>query len=117
MAYADTELYHGAANIVLLKGEAERQLANELGDEPHHRSARIAEWLRGELESSYHLFEQAATPLKTTELAARTDPLEVLGDSILKRDFARIAQVRPRQERRFARHEDVGERKRRCRRG
>jgi hypothetical protein len=97
LAYADTELYHGAANIVLLKGEAERQLANELGDEPHHRSARIAEWLRGELESSYHLFELAATPSKTTELAAQTDPLEELGDSILRRDFARIAQVRPRK--------------------
>ena len=27
-------------NIALLKGEAERQLASELGDEPHHRSAR-----------------------------------------------------------------------------
>lgn len=97
LAYADTELYHGAANIVLLKGEAERQLASELGDEPHHRSARIAEWLRGELESSYHLLEQAATPIKTTEVAARTDPLEQLGDSIDKRDFARIAQVRPRK--------------------
>ena len=87
LAYADTELFHGRQNIALLKSEAERQLASELGDEPHHRIARIAEWLRAELESSYHLLEQAATPARTPDLAARTDPLEELGDSILKRDF------------------------------
>ena len=34
------------------------QLARDLDDEPHHRSARVAEWLRGELEASYHLLEQ-----------------------------------------------------------
>ena len=97
LAYADTEIYHGAENIALLKSEAERQLSSELRDEPHHRSARLAEWLRGELESSYHLLEGAATPAKTADLASRTDPLEALGDSILKRDFARIAQAQPRK--------------------
>ena len=75
LSSADTELYHGRENIALLKGEAERQLASELGDEPHHRSARVAEWLRGELESSYHLLEQSATPLDAGGLAATTDPL------------------------------------------
>jgi hypothetical protein len=97
LSFADTELFHGAQNIALLKNEAERQLASEFGDEPQHRSARIAEWLRGELQSSYHLLEQAATPLNTAESAARIDPLEELGDSILKRDFSRIAQVQPRK--------------------
>jgi hypothetical protein len=95
LSYADTELYHGAENIAFLSGEAERHLASELGDAPHHRSARVAEWLRGELQSSYHLLEEAATPPKTAALTARIDPLEELGDSILKRDFDRIAQVQP----------------------
>ncbi len=98
LAYADTELYHGAENIALLKTEAQRQLSSELGDEPHHRSARLAEWLRGELESSYHLLEEAAKPTMTADLASRTDPLEELGDSILKRDFPRIAQAQPRKK-------------------
>ena len=72
LSVADTELYHGAANIALLKSEAERQLAASLGDEPHHQSARVAEWLRGELQSSYHLLEEAATPAKAAELASRS---------------------------------------------
>ncbi len=94
LSFADTELYHGAENIALLRTEAERQLAGELGDEPHHRSARVANWLRGELQASYHLFEEGATPKNAPGLA-RVDPLEELGDSILKRDFTRIAQVQP----------------------
>ena len=85
------------------QAEAERQLAGELGDEPHHRSARVAAWLRGELQSSYHLLEEAATPVSTTVLAAQVDPLEELGDSILKRDFPRIAQVQPGRSQRLAR--------------
>ncbi len=87
LSFADTELYHGAENIALLKHDAERQLAGELLDEPHHKSARIAEWLRGELQSSYHLLEEAATPVRTAQLADAIDPLEELGDLILKRDF------------------------------
>ncbi len=98
ISFADTELYHGAENIALLTHEVERQLASELGDEPQHRSARIAEWLRGELYSSYHLLEKAATPVKTPDLQAGTDPLEELGDSILQRDFPRIAQAQPRNK-------------------
>lgn len=39
LSFADTELYHGAENIALLKHDAERQLAGELLDEPHHKSA------------------------------------------------------------------------------
>ena len=38
-------------------------------------------------------------PNKTVELAARIDPLEELGDSIARRDFPRIAQVRPQKQR------------------
>ncbi len=95
LSFADTELYHGAENIALLKNEADRQLSLELGDEPHHRSARIAEWLRGELQSTYHLLEQAATPTHAAGLADAIDPLEELGDMILNRDFPRIAQVQP----------------------
>ena len=37
VSFADTELFYGRTNIDLLRDEAERQLARELGDEPHHR--------------------------------------------------------------------------------
>ena len=98
--YADTELFYGRQNIELLQQEAEHQLAKDLDDEPHHRTARIAEWLRGELEASYHFLEQAATPRRSAELASSVDPLEELGDRIARRDFARIAQMQvSRQER------------------
>ena len=71
LSFADTELYHGAENIALLKSETERQLAGELGDEPHHRSARIAEWLRGELQSILSsLRSRRRRRVKTAELAA-----------------------------------------------
>ncbi len=95
LSFADTELYHGAENIALLKSEVERHLANEISDEPHHGTARIAEWLRNELLSHYHLFEATASPTHTPNLAASIDPLEEIGESIVKRDFTRIASVRP----------------------
>jgi hypothetical protein len=95
LSFADTELYHGAENIALLRSEVERQLAGELGDEPHHKSARVAEWLAAELQSSYHLFEEAASRSNSNSLSEAPDPLEELGDSILKHDFQRIAQVQP----------------------
>jgi hypothetical protein len=94
VAYADTELFYGRQNIQLLREEAEHQLARDLASEPHHKSARIAEWLRGELEASYHLFEQAARPTKTGTLASSVDPLEEIGNRIVSRDFAGIAQAR-----------------------
>src|SRR5208283_4166858 len=49
VSYADTEVFYGPQSIALLKNEAERLLARDLADEPHHRSARVADWLRGEL--------------------------------------------------------------------
>src|SRR4029077_18989445 len=55
VAYADTELFYGHENVQLLRDEAQYQLANDLGDEPHHRVARVSEWIRGELEATYHL--------------------------------------------------------------
>lgn len=85
---ADTEVFYGPQNIALLKSEAERLLARELADEPHHRSSRVAEWLRGELEVSYELLEEAATPAKQLEVL---DPLEQLGDMVVHRDYARLA--------------------------
>ncbi len=95
LSFADTELYHGAENIALLRSAVERQLASELGDEPHHRAARIADWLRTELVSHYHLFEVASRQAKTGGLRASTDPLEELGESIATRDFPRIASSQP----------------------
>jgi hypothetical protein len=94
VAFADTELFYGRDSIEILSKDAERQLAKELGDEPHHRAARVSEWVRSELEASYHLLEQAATPMPSAGLAASSDPLEELGDRISSRDFSRIAQMR-----------------------
>jgi hypothetical protein len=94
VAYADNELFYGKQNIELLKQEAEHQLARDLSGEPHHRNARIAEWLRGELEASYHFLEQAATPSRSTQFAASTDPLDELGNQIARRDFSQITRMR-----------------------
>ena len=94
VAFADTEIFYGRESIETLSKEAERQLAKDLGDEPHHRAARVSEWVRGELEASYHFLEQAATPAPSAGLTASTDPLEELGDRIASRDFSRIAQMR-----------------------
>ena len=91
--YADTELIYGRPNLDLLRQEAESQLARDLDNEPHHRSARIAEWLRGELEASYHVLQQAAAPSHSANLAARVDPLDELGSRIVSRDFVAIAQM------------------------
>src|SRR5262249_19168720 len=55
VSFADTELFYGRASIELLREETKHQLARHLGDEPHHRTERVAEWLRAELETSYHL--------------------------------------------------------------
>jgi hypothetical protein len=92
--YADTELFYGKPNIELLREEAERQIARDRDSEPHHSSARVAEWLRGELESLYHFMEQAATPTRTALGASAVDPLEELGSHVAKRDFVRVAQMR-----------------------
>src|SRR5271157_5542234 len=70
VSFADTEIIYGSTHVSLLSTEAERQLGRELTDEPYHRSARIAEWLRGELEASYHLLEEAATPARSGKRVA-----------------------------------------------
>ncbi len=94
VAHADTELFYGRPNIELLRGEAEHQLAKDLGDAPHHRVARVAEWLRAELEASYSFLEQAATPARSAGTDPIADPLEELGEQVAGRDFERIARIR-----------------------
>jgi hypothetical protein len=93
VSYADTELFYGRPNIELLSKEAEHQLSKELDNEPHHRTARVSEWLRQELEASYQFLEQAATPDRSGALNAGADPLEELGELVARRDFTRIAQM------------------------
>ena len=93
VSFADTEIIYGRSHVSLLRGEAERQLGRELTDEPYHRSARIAEWLRGELEASYHLLEEAAMPARSGKRVAAFDPLEEVGELLLRRDFVRLAQL------------------------
>ena len=75
--------------------EAEHQLARDLADEPHHRSARVAEWLRGELEASYHLLEEAAAPMRSGQRLAAFDPLEELGELVVRRDYTKLASCGP----------------------
>jgi hypothetical protein len=94
VSYADTELFYGQPSIELLRKEAEHQLAKDLDAEPHHKTARVSEWLRGELEASYHLLEQAAAPVRSAKLASIVDPLEELGEQVARRDFSRVAQLR-----------------------
>jgi hypothetical protein len=93
VSFADAELFYGQAGIARLREETEHQLATDLGAEPHHRTARVASWLQNELQSSYHLLEQAATPDRSNQLASRSDPLEELGEQIARRDFTRIARL------------------------
>jgi hypothetical protein len=93
VSYADTELFYGRPNVELLSKEAEHQLSKDLDNEPHHRTARVSEWLRQELEASYQFLEQAATPNRSGTPSATTDPLEELGDLVARRDFSRIAQM------------------------
>jgi hypothetical protein len=94
VSYADAELSYGPRNIDLLRSEAEHQLARELADEPHHRAARIAEWLRGELEASYRSLEQAAAPVRVRQILSAIDPLEEIGELVEKRDYAKLASLR-----------------------
>jgi hypothetical protein len=94
VSFADTELFYGRPNIDLLAMEADNQLGRELDSEPHHRTARIADWLRQELEACYPFLAERATPKSTTTTAARTDPLEELGNLVARRDFTRIAMLR-----------------------
>ena len=93
VSLADAEIFYGRAGIERLREETEHQLAADLQAEPHHRTARVASWLQNELQSSYHLLEQAATPDRSDQLAARRDPLEELGEQIAGRDFTRIARL------------------------
>jgi len=93
VSYADTEVFYGPQSITLLKKEAERLLARDLADEPHHRSARVADWLRGELEASYQLLEEAATPVRAGQSVAMLDPLEEVGDLVMHRDYTKLARL------------------------
>ncbi len=93
VAFADTTLFYGRKNIALLSDEAKEQLAGDLSDEPHHRAARVSEWVRNELEASYHLLEEAAAPIKSGQPAAQLDPLEELADHVARRDFAEINRI------------------------
>ena len=93
VSYADTEVFYGTQCIALLKDEAERLLARDLADEPHHRSARVADWLRGELEASYQLLEEAATPVRGGQRIATFDPLEEIGELVMRRDYTKLAQL------------------------
>jgi len=96
VTFADSEIYYGPENIDFLRKEAERQLAREFNDEPYHRSARVAEWLRSEIESSYPLLEQAVTPAVAAsgQSREREDPLDRIGVLVAQRDFEAVAKIR-----------------------
>lgn len=92
ISFADSEVFQGRENIAFLRDQVERQLQRGLSDEPHHRSTRISEWLRGELESAYPMLERAAATGGDSVEAG--DPLETLGDLIARRDFGALAAAR-----------------------
>jgi len=96
VAYGDTEVFYGPTNISLLRTEVEHLLARDLADEPHHRTARVAEWLRGELEASYHLLEESAAPMRSGQRLAASDPLEEIGDLVVHRDYTKLALLQPK---------------------
>lgn len=93
VSVADTEVFYGARNIAWLREEAECQLARDLAAEPHHRAARISEWLREELEASYHLLEEAAAPKRSGQKLAAVDPLEAIGGMVVRRDYEQLASL------------------------
>jgi hypothetical protein len=96
VAFADSEVFYGPENIAFLRDEAQRQLAREFNDEPYHRGARVSEWLRAELDASYTLLEQAATPQPASsgQTANRVDPLERMGALVVQRDFNEVSKLR-----------------------
>jgi hypothetical protein len=93
VSFADTEVFYGARNIAMLREEAECQLARDLAAEPQHRGARIGEWLRGELEASYHLLEETAAPRHVGQRVAAVDPLEEIGDHVVHRNYEKVAAL------------------------
>jgi hypothetical protein len=102
IAAADAPAFYGAENIAFLREETKTHLARQLADEPYHRAARISEWLRGELEASYALLEQEAaadgsrTPSgQGATPPAESDPFESLGALLARRDYVKIAEMRP----------------------
>lgn len=97
VSFGDAEVIQGPENIDFLREQAERQLVRELNNEPHHRSTRISEWLRGELEAAYPMLEQAvadSSVASSDPTAAAVDPLEFMGDLIARRDFRALAAAR-----------------------
>ncbi|OJW05816.1 MAG: hypothetical protein BGO49_27000 [Planctomycetales bacterium 71-10] len=104
IAAADAPAFYGAENIAFLRDETKSQLARELADEPYHRAARIADWLRGEFEASYTMLEQEAAPPTTSRTPSgqsaappeESDPFEALGALLARRDYTKLAAMRPR---------------------
>ena len=49
--------------------------------------------MRGELEASYQLLEEAATPVRGGQRVAMFDPLEEVGDLVMHRDYTKLAHL------------------------
>lgn len=108
IAAADAPAFYGVENVAFLRGEVQGQLARELADQPYHRAARIADWLRGEFEASYGLLEQEAASTATSRspsaqgqgpaAPAESDPFEAMGALLARRDYTKLAALRPKPE-------------------
>ncbi|WP_337176636.1 hypothetical protein [Paludisphaera sp.] len=109
IAASDAPSFYGVENISHLREEARARLSRELADEPYHRAARISQWLRGELEASYAMLEQEAASGGSRAASGQakasgqgdarpseSDPFEPLGALLARRDYVKIAEMRPR---------------------
>jgi hypothetical protein len=91
IAYADTEVIYGPSNIAFLLAEVEHEIGDELKAEPHHREARVTEWLKRELAASYSYVEEASLTAHAAHVGVA--PLDQLGDLVTHRRFEELAKL------------------------
>jgi hypothetical protein len=91
IAYADTEVIYGPTNIAFLLEEVEREIGDELKAEPHHRDARVAEWLKRELTASYSFVEEASTDQHSSH--GGPTPLDQIGELVTHRRYEELAKL------------------------
>ena len=105
VSFADAEVFYGARNIACCRARPSVSSQVTSATSPITAAPAIAEWLRGELEASYHLLEQAATPASSTaQIASPGRPARgARRPDRHRRDFARLAAAAAGQHREIPR--------------
>ena len=93
VSYADTEVFYGPQNIALLKNEAERQLARDLADEPHHRMHGSPTGCAVSSRPRTSCWKRPPRRCAPGQRLAVFDPLEEIGDLVMHRDYAKLARL------------------------